>query len=125
MTQGLLTDAEIALLENLPGPPPIARIRTTTVRIVEWLFARDGKTGRLLHDWIQERRPGWSAYSSCNSKADVLAAIERAAEEARRSGMIPVLHIEAHGDETGLQGPEGSGNSVLITWDDLTRPSSA
>jgi len=117
-----LTKAEIDLIEKLPGPPRVAGLRTTNVWIVEWLFVRDEKTGRLLHEWIHERRPGWSAYSSYWSKAEVLAAIDRAAAESLRSGMIPVLHIEAHGDKLGLGGPEGKDHSGFITWDDLTLP---
>jgi hypothetical protein len=119
---GDLTDAELRLLRTLPGPPPRAEIRTTNVWIIEWLFPDDQKTGKLLHDWMQERRPGWSAYSSCRSEADVIEAIERATVRARQSGMIPVLHIEAHGDEVGLGGPHTGGSAGLITWDELADP---
>jgi hypothetical protein len=100
----------------------MAQIQTTSVWIVEWLSPDNRKTGKLLHDWIQERRPGWSAYSPCKSKAGVFGAIERATIRAQQSKMIPVLHIEAHGDEVGLEGPDGTGGSALITWDELTDP---
>jgi hypothetical protein len=36
--------------------------------------------------------------------------------------MIPVLHLEAHGDENGLGGPDGNGGMQLLSWDELTEP---
>jgi hypothetical protein len=36
--------------------------------------------------------------------------------------MIPVLHMEAHGGNDGLEGPDGSGGSDLLNWDALTLP---
>lgn len=122
MSDDDLTPAELDLLGRLPGPPAMAKIRTTNVWIVEWLHAQDQMTGKLLHDWLQERRPGWSAYAHCNTKADVLAAIERATVRAQQSHMIPLLHLEAHGNEVGLGGPDGIGGSKLLTWDELTDP---
>lgn len=100
----------------------MAKIRTTNVWIIEWLHPQDQMTGKLLHDWLQERRPRWSAYVRCNTKVDVLAAIERATVRAQQSRMIPLLHLEAHGDEVGLGGPDGIGGSQLLTWDELTDP---
>lgn len=118
----VLTDHEIELLDRLPGPPITADIRVTNVWIVEWLFPADTKTGQLLHDWIEERRPGWSAYSICRSKVELFAALDRAAKVAQKSKMIPVLHIEAHGSEYGLEGPNGVGGSDLLDWDELSVP---
>ena len=104
------------------GPPIMGQIRTTNLWIIEWLSADDRRTGKLLHDWLGERRPGWAAYSPCSSKAHVLAAIERATLRARQTNMIPVLHLEAHGDEIGLEGPNGTGGNELLSWEELTEP---
>jgi len=52
----------------------------------------------------------------------MIAAIERATSRAQRSEMIPVLHLEAHGGDVGLEGPDGIGGSELLTWDELTDP---
>ena len=117
-----LTDVEREILKSLPGPPATADIRTTNVWIVEWLPPNDRPTGRLLHDWMMERRPGWSAYYSCKNKAQVIHSIERATVRAQQSEMVPVLHLEAHGDEVGLGGPDEGGRSELLTWEELTAP---
>jgi hypothetical protein len=36
--------------------------------------------------------------------------------------MIPVLHLESHGDENGLGGPDGAGGKEVLSWDELTDP---
>lgn len=117
-----LTDAERALVATLPGPPKMAQIRTSNVWIVEWLPADEPNTGRTLHEWMNERRQGWSAYFSCQTKKEVIAAIAYGTEHAQRNDMRPVLHIEAHGDDAGLEGPDGCGGTELLTWDELTEP---
>ncbi|MGV8893903.1 MAG: hypothetical protein ACOH2K_13365 [Burkholderiaceae bacterium] len=118
-----LTTAELELLQRLPGPPATAHIHVTNVWIVEWLPDGEQRTGSLLHEWMKERRPGWSAYSLCKTKQDVLSAIEYDTNLARQSGMVPVLHLEAHGyDDRGLAGPDGSGGTELLSWDELTEP---
>ena len=117
-----LTNTERALFETLPGPPEVAEIRTSNVWIVEWLSADEAHTGRDLHDWMKERRPGWSVHVPCETKAEVIAAIARATERAQDSGMSPVLHLEAHGGNEGLGGPDGKNGKEFLTWDELTEP---
>lgn len=122
MVTSVLTDAEQVLFESLPGPPVEAVIKSTNIWIIEWLPSSDQHTGKLLHEWMQERRPDWSTYFECSSKLEVISSIERATNLAKNSGMIPVLHLEAHGDETCLGGPDDSGGVELLTWDELTQP---
>ncbi len=117
-----LTSAEQEFIATLPGPPEMAEIRASNVWIVEWLSADEPHTGRTPHDWMKERRQGWSAYFSCQSKKEVIAAITKAAQRAQRSEMKPVLHLESHGDEVGLEGPDRNGSTELLTWDELTEP---
>jgi len=117
-----LTDAERELFDRLPRPPATADIRATNIWIVEWLSPNEQHTGRVLHDWMKERRPGWSAYCPCKNKTQVISAIDRATIRAQQSEMIPVLHIEAHGGDVGLQGPDGTGGLELLTWNELTGP---
>jgi hypothetical protein len=119
MTADDLTDAERQFFEGLPAPPATAEIRATNVWIVEWLPGNELKTGRLLHEWMNAWRAGWSAYYCCANKTQVLQAIERATACAQRSHMAPVLHLEAHGGDVGIGLPDGS---ELLTWDELTGP---
>lgn len=117
-----LTNDERELIATLPGPPEMAEIQVSNVWIVEWLPKDEPHTGRKLHDWMKERRPGWSAYFFCQSKKEVIAAIANAAERAHRSVVCPVLHLESHGGDVGLEGPDGKGGSELLIWDELTEP---
>lgn len=117
-----LTAAERELIERLPRPPELAEIRTSNIWIVEWLSSGETQTGRLLHDWMKQRRQGWSVHFSCGSMKEVLAAIAKATEQAKRSELHPVLHLESHGGHMGLEGPSGHGGSELLTWDELVRP---
>ncbi len=120
-TNDLTTD-ERALIQELPKPPVTAKIRATNVLIVEWLPSNEQHTGRLLYEWMNDRRPGWSVYFMCRTKNEVIITIERAAIRAQQTGIIPVLHLEAHGGDLGLEGPDGAGGVELLSWDELTDP---
>lgn len=116
-----LTDAERALVETLPTPPAVAEIRTTNVWIIEWLSQGEPHTGHKLHEWIESRRPGWSIYNYCETKAQVIQAIERASLRAQQTKMVPVLHLEAHGCDAGLT-PHGTEYVEWLSWQELTVP---
>ncbi|MBW2031307.1 MAG: hypothetical protein JRH06_15575 [Deltaproteobacteria bacterium] len=117
-----LTDDEQSLFVELPGPPVTAVVRSTNIWIIEWLPQNEQRTGRLLHEWMQEHRPGWSLYSSCEHKDEVLSSIEHATRKAKKYGMIPVLHLEAHGNEMCLGLPNDNGNAEELTWHELIEP---
>jgi len=124
MTKNVLTDTEQALFDSLPGPPEEAVIKTTNIWIIEWLPSSDQRTGKALHEWMQRRRQGWSAYLECKSKSEVLSSIKHTTDIAKKSEMRPVLHIEAHGDTetSGLAGPDGKGGLETLEWKELTEP---
>jgi hypothetical protein len=120
-----LTEAEAALYARLPRPQTRTNFRTSNVWIVEWLPEDERKTGLELHHWMEQRRPGWSAYRSCCNKEEVLRAIAEAKDEAQRTGMVPFLHIEAHGDgkdHDGLVGPSSTKTLQLLSWEELIEP---
>lgn len=117
-----LTAAEQEFIQSLPKPPTIGSIRTTNIWIIEWLSPAEFPTGRKLHEWIGERRGGWSTLVACRSKVEVLEAIEDLARAVERTGILPVLHIEAHGSYEGLCGPNDTGGVERLSWDDLTQP---
>lgn len=114
------SESEQELISRLPALPPTADLRASNIWIVEWLSETEPKTGRKLHEWMEANRPGWSMYITCTNKADVIKAIERATAFTRRTNQIPVLHIEAHGDELGLEGPNGFGDYERLMWDEIT-----
>lgn len=122
MTPIVFTEDEQEIFDGLPGPPMRASIKSTSVWIIEWLPPADQRTGLYLHKWIQKKRPKWSHYSECSGKKEVLSSIERATILAKKNNMIPVLHIEAHGDQDGLGCPDGNGRIELLSWDELTEP---
>lgn len=122
MTTEDYSEAEYRLLEWLPMLPATAGLRASNVWIIEWLPEGELQTGRLLHEWIEVARPGWSMWIRCQSKDDVLKAIARAEGFARRTGQVPILHLEAHGDDEGLVGPSWSGVFQRLAWDELTEP---
>lgn len=117
-----LTDAEQALYNMHPGPPVSTVLKSTNVWIVEWLPPNEQRTGRLLYDWMEKLRPGWSVYKPCLRKEEVLSSIERATTLAQKSGMIPILHLEAHGNEMCLGLSDDRGGVEVLTWDELTEP---
>jgi hypothetical protein len=117
-----LVDYEQELFDSLPGPPVTAKNKTTNVWIIEWLPPNDQKTGLQLHEWMQNKRPKWSYYSKCLNKGEVLSSIERAISLAERHPFIPVLHLEAHGNEDGLGCLNENGNIESLSWDELTEP---
>lgn len=116
-----LTDAERTFIDALPGPPTFANVRTTNVWIVEWLSPEETHTGLKLHEWMKQRRAGWSIYCPCQTKADVLAAIKRAEDRAKTTATAPVLHIESHGGTDGLTSSSAS-DAEWLTWEELTVP---
>lgn len=115
------TDAELGQIETLPRPPSIAAVRTTNVWIIEWLSPNEKRTGRALHEWMEGRRAGWSNYCPCQTKAEVLASIARAEHLAKKVGMIPVLHLEAHGGDDGMF-PSSEADAEVLRWEELTVP---
>lgn len=116
-----LTQSERSLMASLPKPPESSRLRTTNIWIIEWLAQGERRTGKVLHDWMQTHRPGWSIYDQCNSKENVFASLSRAAKFAAWDGTVPILHIEAHGGRAGIA-PSSDPRGEVITWEELTSP---
>ena len=117
-----LTFAVQALIASLPAPPEVGGVQASNIWIVEWLPDGDRQTGKELHEWMKHRRAGWSVHLCCRKKSELIEAIHNATRCAQRFNRRPVLHIESHGDESGLEGPDGSGGNEMLTWDELTEP---
>jgi hypothetical protein len=116
-----LTNMENALWERFPRLPHTGSISTSNVWIIEWLAAGDTerKTGKLLHERMEQWRTGWSCYIPCRSKEEVIQAIRRATRYAENTGANPILHLEAHGNEDGLEGPNGVDGLEFLEWREL------
>jgi len=116
-----LTREEEALLDRFRS---VARtqgtLRVTNIWIVQWLASGEPETGAELADWANQRRSGWAEFYRCQTKQEVFDAIATAAAHARTEGGSPILHIEAHGNETGIA-PEQNGSSYIL-WEELTEP---
>ena len=108
-------DSEKMIIERLPSLPALAGIRTSKVSIFEWLWPGDRHTGFELHGWMEGHKPGWSEYVDCPSKEAFFQSLARLTANTNTDGDFPVLHIESHGDEHGLEGPGG-----VIAWEELT-----
>lgn len=116
-----LTISERALIESLPKPPPVAEVSSTNIWIVEWLSPSERRTGSELYVWMEQQRPKWGIYNQCKCKEDVIRSIERAAQLTQQTGMVPILHIEAHGGPDGIA-PSTNIHDELLTWEELTIP---
>lgn len=110
---------EQALLESLPAPSSSCALRYNEVCIVEWLGINERKTGKELHDWISQFRPGWSRHFPCASAEEFFAALTQILKIAQE-GRIPIIHIESHGSEHGIS----SGASEFggfISWEQMNQ----
>ena len=97
-----LNPEEEQLLDQFRTRPTQGSIKVTNIWVLQWLPAEERQTGEELADWANQRRRGWTAFFRCNSKRDVIGAIDSAADHARSMDCSPILHIEAHGDENGI-----------------------
>ncbi len=109
------------MIESLPKLPALAEVRPTNIWIIEWLSTGERPTGSELHRWMEQQRPKWSIYNRCSSKLEVIHSIERATYSAQQSGMVPILHIEAHGGDAGLA-PSNDARGEFLSWPELTIP---
>lgn len=118
-----LSPEEEALLDRFRAATrTYGTLRVSNIWIIQWLPSGDRETGTELADWANQRRPGWAALYRCQSKHEVIEAIASSASYARSAECSPVLHIEAHGGENGILGPDENGVKSTILWEELTEP---
>lgn len=117
-----LTEDEMAVYNALPGPPAAGGARVNRIVIIEWLLDDDRKTGTELHEWLESRRPGWSMLVTCSSAEDFAQCFAVLTEVTRTTGTIPLVHIEAHASEEGIEGPDGPGRIGQIPWEVMAVP---
>ena len=102
------------------------------ILIVEWLFDHDTHTGFSLYEWLSGKLPaGRVEYALCRSLSDLEARLEQARRDTPVRG-VPIVHIEAHGEDPapgqtpgGFVGPADNGGGELLSWErlgDILRP---
>lgn len=92
------------------------------VWILESLRTDDRKTGKELQQAILKgesplRHSITTNFYTPSSRTEFLSALDQILSSAG-TGKLPILHIEAHGDEAGLQ----FSNDDIIDWADLSKP---
>jgi hypothetical protein len=98
-----------------------AVVRVGKVHIIEWLGPKDRKTGRELLDEVEPlaimSKPQLDvAFSRVSTRAEFVALLHAIEADFRATGIVPLLHVETHGDiEDGIGIPGGQG----FTWPEL------
>ncbi len=92
------------------------------IYVLESLPASERHTGKELHDdmlrWKADLLPHLSVvYASLNSKGEFLTYLGGIATETENHTIYPIIHIEAHGSETGLKMASGE----FIVWEELRK----
>ena len=95
-------------------------LRFNQILIVDSLPARQRNTARELYGDVQSRaqvfRPAPEVlYERVESSDSCLALLARLAKMATTQGNVPILHLECHGNEDGLQFADES----FVSWLDM------
>lgn len=108
-------------------PPPVAEdIRFNAIAIAESLD-RGARTGKILLDYLgglieETELPIATVYRDCSSADAFREFVATLTTSAYSEGLLPVLHIEAHGSlDEGIYFADDS----MLTWPELcqiTRP---
>jgi hypothetical protein len=86
----------------------MARFKFAKILIIESIPVGQFASGKSLYEMIEPQlkhyeRPITCKYVSVESRKEFRKAIEKAGKEAREEGRIPLLHIECHGNDDGLE----------------------
>lgn len=112
-------DQDADLRRSLPRPPPLQPVATTGVWVVDWHGDDGPRPGTALQQWLESRHPGWSRLVGCRGRNDLVSAIKAATWFARDARASPILHLDAHCDADGVEGPGHDGRVERIAWRDL------
>lgn len=84
-----------------------AGIHFGRIHLIEWLRPDDLKTGRALFDELQPlgivAKPSVdTVFHSIATRAELVAVLRAVEGQFRADGVIPLLHIETHGNKEGI-----------------------
>ena len=94
--------------------------RFNTVVIIDSVRGDEMQTGRALYDDLRDIANQCSPvpavrFARAGSTAELSAAIGQQESHAASGGSYPMLHIEAHGNESGIE----LANGELVGWDQM------
>lgn len=97
-----------------------------SVYLIESLPSGDAKTGETLYDTViypQTRSLDqcFTNFRRVHGESDLLLALAEIRNNAKEGNHKPILHIEAHGDEDGIQLADGT----TVEWRTLATPFAA
>jgi len=87
----------------------IETLRSTDLETGEWLF------DRVIQPWAVRNAPFHVRFKRTHSRAEFLQALDELQNDLFQHGHKPIIHIEAHGDRTGLEMASGE----HIAWEEL------
>lgn len=97
-------------------------LRISRILIIESLEPHERRTGEEIADFINAfdgaaKTRLAAEYLACDNAPEFSRLIRTLASEAKRTGQIPLLHVECHGGQhVGLEFRNGS----LLSWPDLS-----
>ena len=96
-------------------------VRFNAIYVMESLASGEAKTGQDLFDTVvypETRKLDrlHAEFCSVNDRTEFEAKLRQIAIAARRANHLPVLHLEAHGFDEGIQLADGS----TIRWREIT-----
>ena len=93
------------------------------IHVIEWLREEDRRSGREAYEDIRTmlatvpNSPVRAIFHRVSSKAAFLARLERIERDYRLGRLIPLLHIDSHGDADAI----GLSEYDSILWPDLMK----
>ena len=94
------------------------------IYVIETLYDDEKQTGKALYDdllrWSTYRHRWFNAsYEFVKNKKQLFRALTRIKHDAMAGEIFPFIHVEGHGNATGLE--VGKDNTrCLVKWEDLT-----
>jgi hypothetical protein len=99
-------------------------LRFGRIEIIEWLQPAEMKTGRDLFDEVEpmgiaSTPPVGLQYWQVWTRVEFLAVLRTIENEFRATGVLPLLHIETHGNIVGIGNSEQDGISFAELMEEL------
>lgn len=94
--------------------------RAGYILIIEWLDS-GRRTGKELHDALHASGHP-VVYAECKCAGEVLTTLDVATKKMAGDSLIPIVHLESHGETPGLVGTNRRGEVERLPWSALAVP---